>query len=61
VQEGQGEIRYHIRQHGYLYQSSSVADQMLNEQSVDELYIYENEHQDIKFILDSFQKYKMNQ
>jgi hypothetical protein len=25
----------------------------------DELYIYENEHQDIKFILNSVQKYKM--
>ena len=59
LQEGNGEIRHRIRQHVYLCQSSSVADQMLNGQSVDELYIYENEHQDIKFILNSVQKYKM--
>jgi hypothetical protein len=32
---------------------------MLNGQSVDELYINENEQQDIKFILNSVQKYKM--
>ena len=59
MQEGKGEIRYHIRQHGYLCQSSSVADQVLHGQSVDELYIYENEHKDVKFILNSVQKYKM--
>jgi hypothetical protein len=59
VQVGKGEIRYHIRQDGYSCQSSSVADQVLHGQSVDELYIYENEHQDIKFILNSVQKYKM--
>ena len=56
MQEGKGEIRYHIRQHGYSCQSSSVADQVLHGQSVDELYIYENEHKDIKFILNSVQK-----
>jgi hypothetical protein len=55
VQEGKGDIRYHIRQYGYLCQSSSV----LHGQSVDELYIFENEHKDIKFILNSVQKYKM--
>ena len=57
MQEGKGEIRYHIRQHGYLCQSSSVADQVLHGQSVDELYIYENE--DIKFILNSVLKKQM--
>jgi hypothetical protein len=59
VQEGKGEIRYHIRKHGYSCQSSSVADQVLHGQSVDQLYTYENEHQDIKSILNSVQKYKM--
>ena len=59
MQEGKGEIRYHIRQHGYSCQSSSVTDQVVHWQSVDELYIYENEHKDIKFILNSVQKYKM--
>jgi hypothetical protein len=59
VQEGKGDIRYHIRQHGHLCQSSSVADQMLNGQSVHELYMYENEQKDIKLILNSVQKYKM--
>jgi hypothetical protein len=39
--------------------TASVADQMLHGQSVDELYIYENEHKDIKFILNSVQKYIM--
>jgi hypothetical protein len=40
MQEEKGEIRYPIRQHGYSCQSSSVADQVLHGQSVDELYIY---------------------
>ena len=56
VQEGKGEIRYHIRQNGYSCQSSSVADQMLHGQSVYELYTYENEHKDITFISNSVQK-----
>ena len=42
-----------------IYPSHAVADQVLHGQSVDELYIYENEHKDIKFILNSVQKYKM--
>ena len=49
MQEGNREIIYHIRQHGYLCQSSSGADQVLHGQSVNE-YIYENEHKDITFI-----------
>ena len=63
MQEGKGEIRYHIRQHSIVTNStawlSSVADQVLHGQPVDELYLYENGHKDIKFILNSVQKYKM--
>ena len=36
-----------------------ASHQVLHGQSVDEYYIYENEHKDIKFILNSVQKYKM--
>ena len=52
MQEGNREIRYHIRQHGYLSQSCSCWSGAAWAVSW-WLYIYEYGHKDIKFILNS--------